>query len=182
MGKGEAAVDEKEEGEIDSQRLGLLLEEWKTVIQTQMHFNDMLMKMRTAAISVVVAIFGATAVIIGQFPDRYLEIFSRQVHVSAIVILFGLALWVGIFIIDYMYYYKMLLGAVQRGYEFDKAFSNTKLYKDLCLFGLSTKIRDAIGKPGASKCYIFIFYGVVLVIAVAYLLLVILSMSPSSSP
>ena len=39
----------------------LILEEWKTVIQTQMHFNDMIMKMRTTAVSIVLAVFGASA-------------------------------------------------------------------------------------------------------------------------
>lgn len=169
-------MSEKKQADIEPQKLKLLIEEWKTVIQTQMHFNDMLMKMRTAAISVVVAVFAAAAAIIGQFPDSYIEIFGRQAHISILVIIFGIALWMGIFIMDYFYYYKMLLGAVKRGYEFDNAFSEVRMYGDLGPFGLSSKIRDEIGKHGVSKWFVFSFYGVVLVVAILYLIFVLLSM------
>ena len=162
----------KQEDDIDIQKLSLLIEEWKTVIQTQMHLNDMLMKMRTAAISMVVAVFSAAAVVIGQFPDSYLRILGKETHISILIIIFGIALWLGIFAIDYGYYYKMLLGAVKRGYEFDEAFEDTKIYENMTPFGLSSRIRDKIGKPGASKYFLFAFYGVVLVVAVLYIVFV----------
>ena len=39
----------------------LLIEEWKTVIQTQMHFNEMIMRLRGMGVGVVTGIFGAAA-------------------------------------------------------------------------------------------------------------------------
>lgn len=168
-------MNEKKQDDIEPKNLDLIMEEWKTVIQTQMHFNDMLMKMRTAAISVVVAIYAVAGALVGQFPNSFLVICGKQVHISILIIGFGITLWIGIFLIDYKYYYKMLLGAVERGYEFDEAFSNVKVYKDLSMFGLSSKIRDKIGKPGASKWYVIAYYGIVLCLAVVYLIIVLLS-------
>jgi hypothetical protein len=92
----------------------LILEEWKTVIQTQMHFNDMIMKMRTTGISVVLAVFGAAAYSL-QYNKLYLTISGYSFHASVLIIAFGLGMLVGVFSLDYFYYYKMLLGAVKRG-------------------------------------------------------------------
>lgn len=35
---------------------------WKTAIETQMHFNDLLIRMRTTVISIILAVFGAAAI------------------------------------------------------------------------------------------------------------------------
>ena len=48
----------------------LIVEEWKTVIHTQMHFNEMIMRARSTGVSVVIAVYGAAAIAFGQFPDR----------------------------------------------------------------------------------------------------------------
>jgi len=92
----------------------LILQEWKVVIRTQMHFNDMIMKMRTTGVSIVVAVFSAAAYSL-QYDELYLTICGYSFHASVLVILFGLGMLVGVFGLDYFYYYKMLLGAVRRG-------------------------------------------------------------------
>ena len=46
----------------------IILEEWKIVIQTQMHFNEMIMRARTTGVSVVMAVYGAAALAYGQYP------------------------------------------------------------------------------------------------------------------
>lgn len=158
-------------GDRNMQELQLLLEEWKVVIQTQMHFNDMIIKMRTAGLSVLIAVFGGAAIAIGQYPDRFIEIARRDFHVSAPIIFFGLVLWLAIFLIDYLYYHKCLLGAVERGYEIDKAYEKSQI-AGTRMYGMTTLIRDAIGKPGMSKWYIWGFYALVASVGVAYLLLV----------
>ena len=44
---------------LSSNDIGNVIKEWEIVINTQMHFNDLLMKLRTATLSIVLAIFGA---------------------------------------------------------------------------------------------------------------------------
>ena len=153
------------------QEMQLLLEEWKVVMETQMHFNDMIIRMRTTGLSVLIAVFGGAAIAIGQYPDRFVGIAGRDFHVAAPIILFGLLLWLAIFIIDYFYYHKCLLGAVKRGYQIDDAFKDCKL-AGTTMYGMTTLIRDAIGKPGASRRYIWTFYALVGLVGMAYLLLV----------
>jgi hypothetical protein len=155
----------------ERQEMRLLLEEWKVVMQTQMHFNDMIIRMRTAGLSVLIAVFGGAAIAIGQYPDRFIEVAHRDFHVAAPIILFGLLLWLAIFIIDYFYYHKCLLGAVERGYQIDEAYKGRQV-AGTSMYGMTTLIRDAIGKPGRSKWYIWAVYLLVGVVGVAYLLFV----------
>ena len=155
----------------------LILEEWKTVIQTQMHFNDMLMKMRTTAVSVVLAVFGAAAYSL-QYDKLYLTISSYSFHASVLIMVFGLGMLAGVFSLDYFYYYKMLLGAVKRGYEIDEAYKNKRV--DNCkIFGMTTMIRDAIGKPGKSKYVIWLFYGLVFALGIAFIVGILLGYAPT---
>ena len=108
---------------LDLEQLPHIVEEWKIVIQTQMHFNDLIMKVRTATLSVVLAVFGAAgysfvAENVSPLSFGELGIF----HPAVFIIGSGIAILLAVFLIDYGYYYKMLLGAVKRGYQFDEEF------------------------------------------------------------
>lgn len=139
---------------IDTEEMAVIQDEWKTVIETQMHFNEMTMQVRTATVSVVLAIFGAAGYSL-QYSSLLLDLTYFKIHASALIILAGIFVLIAMFIIDYKYYYKMLLGAVRRGYELDKEFSNRPGHK---YFSLSTHIRDAIGKRNISRYFVLLFY------------------------
>jgi uncharacterized membrane protein YwzB len=155
----------------------LILEEWKTVIQTQMHFNEMLMKMRTTAVSIVIAVFSAAAYSL-QYDKLYLTIRGCSFHASVLIITFGLGMLVGVFVLDYFYYYKMLLGAVERGYQIDRAYKD-KLIDGAKMFGLSTEIRKAIGKPHLSKFYVWTFYGLVFALGIIFVIGILFGYAPT---
>jgi len=112
----------------------LVLEEWKTVIETQMHFNDMIMRLRTTGISIVLAFFGAASISL-QYSQLYLKFTYFSFHAAVLIIASGLILLISIFVLDYCYYYKMLLGAVERGYQIDRAYKEKPL-DELEMFGM----------------------------------------------
>lgn len=155
----------------------LILEEWKTVIKTQMHFNDMLMKMRTTAVSIVLAVFGASAYSL-QYDELTLTICNYSFHASVFVILFGLGMLVGVFFLDYFYYYKMLLGAVKRGEEIDEAYKDRQV-DNTKIFGMTTMIGKAIGKRGKAKYYVWLFYGLVIALGIIFIIGVLLGYRPT---
>jgi uncharacterized membrane protein YwzB len=165
------------EKEDSTRGIKLILEEWKVVIQTQMHFNEMLMQMRTAGVTIVLAVFGAAAYSL-QYDKLFLTISTYRFHVSVLIIAFGLGMLLGVFCLDYFYYYKMLLGAVERGYEIDKAFKDKSIdgYK---IFGMSTMIRDSIGKPKRSKYFVWLFYGLVFLLGALFIVGVLLGYAPT---
>jgi len=151
-----------------SDRTQFLIQEWKTVIETQIHFNEMIIRARTTGVSVVMAVYGAAALSIGQYPGKVINIFGSQFHVSAAIILFGISLLAGIFCMDYFYYYRLLLGAVERGEEIDKAYEGFTVGSTR-LFGLTTKISNKVSRPRATTCLI-IFYGIPLIIGILSLI------------
>jgi hypothetical protein len=97
---------------------------------------------------------------------------------------FGLGMLVSVFCLDYFYYFKMLLGAVNRGYEIDEAFKNNKIdgYK---VFGMTTMIRDSVGDPvGKTKrsaILVWTFYGIILALGIAFIIIILLGYAPTLS-
>ena len=144
----------------------LVIEEWKVVIDVQMHFNDMIMRLRTTVISIVLAFFGAASISL-QYPQLYLNFRYFSFHASVLIVASGLVLLMSVFFLDYFYYYKMLIGAVNRGYQIDELFQ-AKPLDELKMFGLSKMISQAIGKPHKSKYYVWAFYGFVLVFGIVF--------------
>jgi len=135
----------------------LIVEEWKTVIQTQMHFNEMIMRARSTGVSVVIAVYGAAAIAFGQYPDRGLILCGYRFHVSAPILLFGLFLLLAIFVLDYFYYYQLLIGSVERGRQIDEAFRMVPIAGSR-LFGLTSEIANRVSLSRARTC-LWWFYG-----------------------
>ena len=166
--------------EDDLEKTKLVIEEWKIVIDVQMHFNDMLMRLRTTGISIVLAFFGAASISL-QYSQIYLIFKYFSFHASVLIIASGLVLLTSVFVLDYFYYYKMLIGAVKRGYQIDQMFKQKPL-DDLKMFGMSTMISQAIGKPNKSKYYVWAFYGFVLVFGIVFIISILLGYVPPIKP
>jgi hypothetical protein len=80
---------------------------WEKYEQVAMHFNDLLIRLRTQALGGVAAL----STLVGLFAKT-----SASVHTSwkiaAVFFLFVCFLWVAVWIIDFCYYNRLLLGAV----------------------------------------------------------------------
>ncbi|MBI4262478.1 hypothetical protein HY624_03060 [Candidatus Uhrbacteria bacterium] len=107
--------------------------QWQTIISTQMHFNEMILQTRAIGSSVVLAAYGAAAVTLGQYPNEYVTIFDQLIHISGGIICFALTLLFSIFLMDVTYYYRLLLGVVQIGSNFEK--NNPSLVATTTLLG-----------------------------------------------
>lgn len=171
-------MDAPEPEKVTSEEMKIILEEWKTVIQTQMHFNDMIMKIRTTGISIVLSVFGAAAYSL-QFDKLYLHVFGFSFHGAVPIVSFGLIMMFSTFIIDYFYYFKMLLGAVERGMEIDKAYGD-RMINGVKMYGMTTKIGEKIGQPGASKFIILAFYGITFLVGIIFLIVILIGYIPEA--
>lgn len=94
--------------------------QWQTIITTQMHFNDMILRVRAIGSSVVLAAYGAAAISLGQYPNAYITILNEFIHISVVVLFFALSLLLSIFLMDFTYYYKLLIGIVEIWEKFEK--------------------------------------------------------------
>jgi len=127
------------------------IDEWKTVIDAQMHFNEMILRTRSIGSSVILAAYGAAAVSVAQYPNDRLPILGHCVHVGVVVMLFALCLLGSIFLLDYCYYYRLLLGAVERGEAIEKGLPEATR--------LTTNLSECVSRLGARNV-IWAFYGI----------------------
>lgn len=104
----------------DDQNPVALVHRWRACIDTQMHFNDMLLRTRSTGMSIVLAVFGGAAVTLERFPEHVM-VSGMSIHMAAVVMFFGLLLLFSIFVLDYFYYYRMLLAVVEQTEELEAA-------------------------------------------------------------
>lgn len=153
------------EGSFDRERQKNDLEVWKVALNTQMHFNDLLIKMRTAVISIILAVFGASAFVVRNVTEPIVTVCNHRVHASSLVLAIGIIFLVVQFLIDRCYYFNLLLGAV----DFTKNLDGK--YKKEGLFGLTEAIIGRIDEKHATRVLIA-YYFTPIVLAILVIILI----------
>ncbi len=152
-----------------------LIDEWEKVIEVQIHFNDLIVKNRQIIMTAVLTVFGAAAFSL-QFPNLILEIFAVHFHAAVAIILFGLGLLLSMYFLDYYYYFRLLLGAVDRGEAIERLLRTRSSNQ---LGGLTISISQAVKRKTAERT-LFWFYLIPLILGLLFLLGVFLGY-PSSA-
>ena len=149
--------------EGDSNLLQLYLQEWQVIINTQMHFNDLILRFRSIVLTAFVTLIGATIAIgkIGKIGSVSLS--RRDVLVISAL---PAILWITAFIIDFFYYHRMLLGSVTQALKFDKAEKS----KSYGLFGMTTCINEQV-HSSTSEFLVLLYYFIPLVGQLFYILM-----------
>jgi len=127
--------------------VNLHLEEWKIIIQTQMHFNDLIIRFRSIVLTAFITLVGASVAL--QKAEQL-----DEKHILELLILLCV-LWLTAFVLDFFYYHRLLLGSVAQAMKFDRS----ELGKKLGLFGLTTCISNVVHPP-TSKIMVALFYGI----------------------
>ncbi len=120
------------------------LELYKMALDSQMHFNELLIKMRTTVISIILAVFGAATISLKDL-NLYAQLLGRKVHISIVILTIGIIFLACQWLIDFFYYYKLLLGSV----KFTEKIDNDEAYKKLGFFGLTTSIIKSVSRTSA---------------------------------
>lgn len=133
------------------------LKEYKLAVETQMHFNEILMKFRSFGIAVVIAVY-SYAITRQDFGISFLFGLSpaQLLFIAGIVLTFVLAL------IDVGYFYRLLLGAVERSTELERNVS----------FRLTSTISKHVTER-RSRSFIILFYSVIALWGIVLALLVV---------
>jgi hypothetical protein len=147
-----------------------LFEAWKEHQQIAMHFNDLLMRLRSQSLAAV----GALASVAG-FAFHGQET-ANATNWHALFAAFGAlcVFWVAIWILDFMYYNRLLLGAVNALVAIEKASAHGQT--TLTSLDLSIKIEEAVankgeGAAGRNSVGRWLFYVLVFAVLVTGLLL-----------
>jgi FMN phosphatase YigB (HAD superfamily) len=133
---------------------------WKQAVEVQEHFNDLEMRIRNFALTLLVAVIGAAGVVLER----------GNKTLAAMLIVGALVSWLAFYMMDRWWYHPLLRGAVDHAIELEK-----RLVDDVPGIGLTGAISDAshtklLGKERDSTWKMLWFYrliGAVLVVVLA---------------
>lgn len=149
MRKAAKNVNEKPEKKVEAVNTNAIAI-WKTVVQTQMHFNEMLQKVRFVGLTIFIGVMGAAAETLRIKPPIRVKLLY-DVHVAFIIQFFALLLWGALICLEY-YFFGLLLGSVAYGKQIEKKC-------EMLEGGLTNKITSTVSTRKAERL-LFIFYAV----------------------
>jgi hypothetical protein len=152
--------------------LALEVDIWKKVIDVQLHFNDLELRIRNFAVSLLVGAIGAAGLAMNA--NTRVTLFGTRYLLAPFVLVAGLVGWLSFYAMDRFWYHNLLQGAVRQARTIEERLKAT-----LPGITLSTEIRKASpSKLGNieihSSTKMNIFY---LVIAAVLLVLIVVLFS-----
>lgn len=84
---------------------------WKKTIDVQQHFNDLELRIRNFAFTILGIIISASAVAYKEYETAYL---------SWVLVLVGLVIWLMFFMMDFFWYHRLLIGSVKHGTKIEE--------------------------------------------------------------
>ena len=158
------AVSDQQLLQQDRNQLAIV-QRWRGVVDTQMHFNDMLMRTRSIGLSMVIAVYGAAIVSAGQFPDSSVTFVDLRLHVAVGIFAVGMLLLVSLFLLDRFYYFPMLLATVELAEEIERESGSAEQPIEL---KLTRRVSASVSRPMA-KFVLLVFYAVPFLVGLAFL-------------
>lgn len=148
-----------------------IYETWQKYEDVAMHFNDLLIRLRTQALGAVAAI----STLVGLFTKTATADTHGTWEIAAGMMGTLCVLWVALWVLDIMYYNRLLIGSVAAILKLEEL---SKTQTRVSQLNLSTLIADAVvGKkplvdpPPAGRFTllrgVWIFYGLVFVLLIA---------------
>lgn len=157
--------------EKSEQRASLAIDIWKKTVDVQQHFNDIELRIRNYALTILAAVLAFAAYTLKE--NDQVHMFGREWPVAALVLGCSVALWLGFYFMDRFWYHRLLYGAVDQGRFIEKRWG--RYLPELAL-------TDAIGRHSPLRLFrvevhtprkIDIFYGIGLAFLLALALLVL---------
>lgn len=96
------------------------LEIWKKVIDVQMHFNDLELRVRNYAILSLGAIITVSGYTLKD--GNHVPISGFNVPFASITLFCGAIIWLCFWFMDRHWYHRLLLGSVQHGIKIEKKY------------------------------------------------------------
>ena len=109
---------------------------WEKYEDIAMHFNDLIIRLRTQALGAVAALSALVGIVGKSSTDSQVSW-----ELAAFVFAFLAVFWIAIWIIDFCYYNRLLIGAVDALLELEKKSKETTRTSSI---DMSTKIAEAV--------------------------------------
>lgn len=110
-------------------------EVWKVTIEVQKHFNDLGMRVRSIAITVLGAFLAGAGYALKE--QETVAFGSTQISLPGLILVSALVCWCAFYVMDRLWYHRLLKAAVKHGVEVEEALKPT-----VPLIGLTRTIDD----------------------------------------
>ncbi len=110
---------------------------WEKYEDIAMHFNDLIIRLRTQALAGVAAL----STLAGLFAKADLGPFSYSWEIAGFVFIALALFWIAIWILDFTYYNKLLVGAVSALIELENRSKASTLTSEITL---STRVEESV--------------------------------------
>lgn len=111
------------------------IEIWKTIIEVQKHFNELEMRIRNVAVTVLAAFLAAAGFTMKE--NIHVTLWIDRVSLTSLVLLGAALCWLAFYGMDRFWYHRLLIGSVKQGLVAEAALANT--YPEI---GLTKAIGD----------------------------------------
>ncbi|WP_425616707.1 HAD family hydrolase [Anatilimnocola sp. NA78] len=102
------------------EKMKLVVDAWKMTVDVQKHFNELEMKVRNFALTVITAVLAGAAFSIKEQVE--FTLLGITVPLSVLILLVGTAVWVAFGLMDRYWYHQLLLGSVYHGLFIEKRY------------------------------------------------------------
>lgn len=149
----------------ENEKLKLVVEVWKKVVDVQQHFNDLALRIRNFALTAFTFIIGASGYLLKE--KIAVNFGSKSIPASSLVCFTGILILIAFWFMDRHWYHNLLMGAVRHGSTIEN-----KYRRKLEELGLATSISSSsptkiFGRNIHSKHKFSIFYGIMWVTLLA---------------
>lgn len=106
-------------------QLRILVDVWKQTIEVQQHFNDIVLRIRNLALTLLLAVFGAAALALRE--NIHILVLGQRLSLATAVLAVGAVGWSAFYFIDRYWYHQLLVGAVIHGEALERIWGHELL-------------------------------------------------------
>jgi hypothetical protein len=153
--------------EKSNESMARVVEVWKKTVDVQQHFNDIELRIRNFAVTLLAAVIGVAS--LGIKEKLHVSVLGFNMPLATVIFIMAIFPWLSFYFMDRCWYHRLLLGAVAQGSLIEKRWSRElpelsltdsignhspfKLFGTITLFGLTLE-----GRPVRSSERIDLFY------------------------
>lgn len=150
-----------------------IIDIWKASVEVQQHFNDLELRIRNFAVTLLVGVLGATAFALKE--HYVISLFGFTLSLAVGICLAGVPGLMGFYLMDRHWYHRLLLGAVSQTVKIEKKFSEKipELSLTHAIGGKSPVTWGPFEIHSSEKIDIFYCGGLAILLLLSWLLLLI---------
>jgi len=147
----------------------LVLDIWKKTIDVQMHFNDLELRIRNYAATILVAVLGVAGFALKE--SISFSLLGITTSLAVLLLIAGIIGWLAFYFMDRFWYHRLLYGAVTHGIFIEDRIKS--IFPEISLteaIGKASPV-TVLGRKIRTPRKIDIFYGTVTVILIVLALI-----------